>query len=448
MSNPSRGKRADRYPGSVRRLLPTIRLTVLAAAAGVLTGLACWAFLWGLDRATTARLDHPWLVWLLPVVGLLVGAAYHHLGGRAGQGNGLLLDEIHQPTDWVPRRMAPMVAIGTVASHLVGASVGREGTALQMSGSLTDLLARTVRLGPRDRRVLLVAALGGGFGAMFGVPFAGTVFGLEVQRASWLHEVGGERSRFARLLHHAIPTATAAFVGHAVVLALWEHPEARPHVHPGLGIGLLTRVLLLGLAFGLAAAAFIEATDLVKRLARSVSWPPLRPAIGGCLVLALVAVAGRDYLGLSIPLIEHGLSGDHLALSVPAWKLAFTTVCIGTGFIGGEVTPLFVIGTTLGAALAPSLGLDPVVGAELGFVAVFAGAANTPLACTVMAVEIFGTGILGPAALACGAAYLVSGQRGIYPTQRRRTADGTATVDEVARWWPRARPPRRPTPST
>lgn len=424
----------------MRPALATLRLTALGAIAGVATGAACWAFLEALDWATETRLTHGRLIWLLPAVGLAIGAAYHHLGGRSGGGNGLLLDEIHRPTEWVPRRMAPFVAVGTIASHLVGASVGREGTALQMSGSLTDLLARTFRLGHDERRVLLVAALGGGFAAVFGVPLAGTVFGLEVQRVAWYH-APSEHGPIRRWIHFGLPTLACAIVANQIVDVLGHHHPARPQLHPALDLPVLGRAALVGIAFGLAAALFIECTDIVRRLARRASWPPLRPALGGVLVLIGVAFAGRDYLGLSLPLISDALAGDHVAPSVPLLKLAFTVICIGCGFIGGEVTPLFVIGATLGSVAASAVGMDPVLGAELGFVAVFAGAVNTPVACTVMAAEVFGSGIIAPAAIACLVAYACSGQRGIYPTQRRRTADGTVSVEEVARWWPRARPP-------
>src|SRR4051812_34635593 len=172
---------ARRIASAAALALEALRRAALAAASGVLAGLASWALLEALDWVTDTRLHHPWLLWLLPLAGLAIGGAYHLFGGRAGQGSALLLEEIHEPAAWVPRRMAPMVGIGTVVSHLFGASVGREGTALQMSGSLTDLLARSLRLGHRDRRWLLVAAMGGGFGAIFGVPWAGAVFAVEVQ---------------------------------------------------------------------------------------------------------------------------------------------------------------------------------------------------------------------------------------------------------------------------
>lgn len=464
MSDPSATPPSRRWVGAWRDL---VRWLLLGAASGVLAGAACWVFLTALDDATDARLAHPWLIWLLPVAGLTIGWSYHRFGGRAAEGNALLLDQIHRPTEWVPRRMAPMVGVGTVLSHVVGASVGREGTALQMSGSLTDALGRRLGIGPDDRRILLTAAIGGGFGAVFGVPLAGLVFGLEVQRVTWhpnasepadgsedappvdrrplpwwVPTIGAlaERRRaprpvlFAgyrggRWVHRVAATAAASVVGDRVVHALGhDHPD-RPQLDVGIDVALLGRAALAGIAFGLVAIAFVELTDLVRAGARrAIRWAPARPAVGGVLVLVGVALAGRDYLGLSLPLIDDALAGDATDWKVPLLKLAFTALCLGTGFIGGEVTPLFVIGATLGSVLAPGLGLDPVVGAAIGFVAVFGGATNTPIACTAMALELFGGGALPPAAVACAVAYLCSGRRGIYPTQLRRSVAGTGPV--------------------
>lgn len=448
-----------RGPG-LRTVASLLRWTALGSASGILAGLACWAFLVSLDRVTETRTGHPWLVWTLPLIGLAVGWAYHRHAGRAAEGSALLLDEIHQPTDWVPRRMAPMIGIGTLASHLAGASVGREGSAVQLSGSLTDWLARGLGLRSADRRILLTAAIGGGFGAIFGVPATGVVFALEVQRVSWqvgpsptpvqqmprrspwwvptVARLGGDRhtlaNRFAGFRHGAwaeriTATVAASFVGDRVVRALGQHHEGHAVGPVDVDLALLGRVAVAGVAFGLVAIAFIEATDLVRAAVRRlVAWPPARPALGGLVVLAGAAALGRSYLGLSLPLVDDALAGHHTGLQVPMLKLAFTAVCLGAGFVGGEVTPLFVIGATLGSALAPTVGLPPVLGAAVGFVAVFGGAANTPVACTVMAVELFGRGMVVPAAVGCLVAYLCSGRRGIYPTQQRRSGDGPVPV--------------------
>ena len=439
----------DREPGATRRAaarrqlieqfelaVHLIRWIVLGATSGVLAGLSSWAFLEVLVRITSFRLTHDWLLWLLPLAGLIIGAAYLYLGGRASQGNALLIDQIHQPTEWVPRRMAPLVLVGTWATHLFGGSAGREGTSLQMSGSLTDAFSRLLRLEQEDRRLLLVAALGGGFGAVFGVPLAGAVFALEVQ------SIG--RLRYDAL----VPALTASIVGDLVVGGLGYHHPARLPIVESIDSVLLLKVAFAGLVFGLAGAAFAELTDFIKRfMARHVAWSPLRTVIGGVAIIGLAALFGHDYLGLSLPLVDRALAGDHLSFAVFALKILFTAVTLGCGFPGGEVTPLFVIGTTLGAALAAPLHLPVGMLAAVGFVAVFAGAANTPLACTIMGVELFGSGAILPVAVGCVIAYIFSGHRGIYPTQRIDFAKGRTRIDDqptLKVWGERHRSPHRP----
>jgi H+/Cl- antiporter ClcA len=264
---------------------------------------------------------------------------------------------------------------------------------------------------------LLVAALAGGFGAVFGVPIAGMVFALEVQ------SIG--RIRFEAL----VPALTASVVGSLVVSGLgYQHP-LRPQFTVHLDAWLLIRVAVAGLAFGLAGAVFVELTHAIKRLMASrVSWAPLRPVIGGVAVIALAALFGRDYLGLSLPLIDRALAGDRLSFAVFALKIVFTAVTLGCAFPGGEVTPLFVIGATLGSALASPLHLPVGLLAGIGFVAVFAGAANTPVACTIMGVELFGAGAIVPIAVGCVIAYVFSSHRGIYPSQRIHAAKGASLI--------------------
>ena len=404
-----------------------LRWAVLGAVSGALAGASSWVFLSGLNRVTHWREDgRQWLVYLLPLVGLAMGAVYHYLGNRSDLGNNLLLDEIHKPTAWVPHRMAPLVLVATWASHLFGASVGREGTALQMSGSLSDGVTRIIRLTASDRRIMLIASLAGGFGAVFGVPVAGAVFALEVQ------SIG--RMRFEAI----VPALTASIVGDRVLRAIGDthaiYPQLSPHVTPSL----LLRVAAAGLLFGLVGAAYSAMAHGIKSLmARRVGWAPMRPFIGGFAVIALVLLFGHDYQGLSLPLVGRALDGDHLAFSVFALKLVFTAVTLGTGFIGGEVTPLFMMGATLGSALALPFGLDGQLLAAVGFCAVFAGAANTPIACAIMGAELFGGGAFLPLAVGCVAAYVFSGHRGIYTSQRMysgKLGQRTAGTPRLGDW--------------
>ncbi|MDP1793972.1 MAG: chloride channel protein, partial [Acidimicrobiales bacterium] len=284
----------------LRLIAHLVRWVLLGAVVGVLAGLSSAAFLQTLTWATKLRVEHEWMLYLLPAAGLVIGLAYHYVGGRAGGGNSLIIDEIHDPSAWVPKRMAPLVFVGTVVTHLFGGSAGREGTAIQMSGSLTDGFSRLARLDPDDRRLMLIAALAGGFGAVFGVPIAGCVFALEVQAVG--------RMRYDAL----IPALSASLVGDLVVRAVGVKHTAQPQlgeIH--LTAELALKVAIAGLAFGLASIVFSELTHGIKRAFGSlVRWPPARPMLGGLGVIGLVALVGnRDYLGLSLPLITTATAG-------------------------------------------------------------------------------------------------------------------------------------------
>ena len=378
----------------------------LGTAVGTLAGSASAVFLISLDAAGAARLDHPWFVYLLPLGGLLVGWLYHLLGKDVESGNNLILDEIHEPKVGVPMRLAPLVLVATVLTHLVGGSAGREGTAVQMGGGLAAVLGRLLRM--KDVRVLLMCGISGGFGAVFGTPLAGLIFGLEVLTVG-------------RLRTDAIyPCLIASLVGDAVCTA-WgvTHTHYDPPEVPSMSPRLIASVLLMAVGFGLAARAFVELTHTITKGFQRIPFAPLRPVIGGVMLIGLVWLVGtRDYLGLSLPLLTASVSGA-VTLGAFAWKLGFTALTLGSGFKGGEVTPLFVIGATLGHTLGRLLDLPPGFGAALGFAAVFGAAANTPLACVVMGIELFGIGYGVPLALSCVPAFVVSGEAGIYSAQRR-----------------------------
>lgn len=393
-----------------------LRWTVLGAVSGVLAGVASYVFLEGLHWVTDTQTSHRALVFFLPGAGLAIGLSNRFLAGGATRGNALLIDEIHSPTTWVPRRMAPLVLVGTWTTHLFGGSAGREGTALQMSGSLSDAVGRIVGLTAEDRKIMLSAALGGGFGSVFGVPFAGAIFALEVPTVGRLN------------LRAFLPALVSSFIGHTTVLALGYHHTDRPLLSGSISLMTALCLVVVGIGGGIAARGFVVATHLVRRtIVRLLPSPTFRPVIGACGVLILLSLTGRDYLGLSLPLLDAAIAGTSMALSVFALKIVFTAVTIGTGFPGGEVTPLFVIGGTLGAGLAPLLNLPVPLAAATGMVATFGAAANAPLACAVMGLELFGASAVLPIGIVCAAAALASGRPSIYESQRHHTVRVTTT---------------------
>ncbi|MCB9496677.1 MAG: chloride channel protein [Fibrobacteria bacterium] len=391
----------------------TLRWLGPSLAVAVVSGLSSGFFLWSLHRVTLFHATHPWLLAWLPLAGLGSGLAYHFLGGNSEAGNNLLLKEIRRDSgEAIPARMAPLVLAGTLVTHLFGGSAGREGTAIQMAGALSDLFSRPFRLKPHERSVLLRASIAGGFSAVFGTPLAGTLFALEVV-------VAGSFS-----LSTLLPCLLSAVLADQVVAWL---PVHHTHYQAGAiptGLAPLVSAAVLGIAAGLLARLFAGLAHAVSTAGRTwVSWPPLRPALGGLVVALLGAWFGPRWLGLGVPVIEESFSQASSFLD-PLGKLLLTTLTVGSGFKGGEVTPLFFIGSTLGSASAELLHLPVGTAAAVGFVAVFAGATNTPLACTVMAMELFGAPVGSLAAIACLSAWLSSGPGGIYAAQKHAFGKG------------------------
>lgn len=394
---------------------------VIVTAA--LVGSTCALFLTELARATTTQQRQPWLLFFLPLAGVAIVWMYRLFGGRADQGNNLILEAVHRPDAGVPLRMTPLVLAATIVTHLFGGSSGREGTAVQMGGSLAYNIGRVLHPKRREAATLLRCGMAAGFGGVFGTPLAAAMFAAEVTTIGRLH-------------YRALPLCLLAGLIGDRACAAWgvHHTAYHIAVSPaGFQWNIAARVAVAGIAFGLAARAFAGLTHALGHAAKR--WLPIdwtRPIVGGVIVIGLVYALGtRDYLGLGITpppgghvsILTAFAPGGADTLSF-GWKILFTALMLATGFKGGEVTPLFFVGATLGNVIARFTGGPTDLLAGMGFVAVFAGAAKTPLACTVMAIELFGGEHAVYAALACFLAYAFSGHGGIYLTQRRRRTAG------------------------
>ena len=403
-----------------------LKWTLLASLLGILTGSACALFLWLLEHCSRIQAENSWLLWLLPVAGVLIGYVYSTIGKSTEAGNNLILNEIHEPGNGVPLRMAPLVLLSTLVTHLFGGSAGREGTAVQMGGSLAAGLSRMIpRMSIEDTKILLTAGIASGFAGVFGTPVAGMIFAMEVLTVGRLNS------------SCIVPCLIAAIVGDQTCLA-WGIRHTHYSIASLLPVGsashlapvdgrLLLCTVFAGVAFGLASLMFSEGShSLTQQFRKRIPNPLLRPFIGGVSVIILFLIAGTDdYLGLgvtaadeqSVTIVKSFQSGGAETWSW-LWKLVFTVVTLSSGFKGGEVTPLFFIGATLGNTLSSLLGVPADLFAALGFVAVFAAATNCPLASTVMAVELFGGEFLLYITVACLVACFVSGRSSIYTAQR------------------------------
>lgn len=404
---------------AIRRLVrETAMLSALAAPVGAAAGAASALFLGMLGAATCAQQAHPWLLYLLPLAGLAVVGLYQAWGAGAERGTDLILEQAQAEACAVPRRMTPLVLAGTVISQLFGASVGREGTAVQMGGGLAATFVRLGGPAARHPGALLVAGMAGGFGSVFGTPLAGAVFAAEVLvigRLQW---------------RWLAPALVASVVADQVCLALGARHAtyAIASPVPATDLALLGKVAVASLAFGLAARAYVGVSlGMAEALRRLAPSPYARVLVGSAALIGLVlATGGRDYLGLGVA--SPDLDAVTLASAFAPggatawswwWKLLFTALCLAAGFRGGEVTPLFFVGATLGNALAGPLGAPVDLLAGLGLAAVFAGAAKAPLACIVLGIELFGPAHALPLALGCLVACVASGRSGIYAAQRR-----------------------------
>ncbi len=372
--------------------------------SGIVAGLLTALFLHLLDQVTRWRELYPTLVWGLPIVGVLIVWSYRRYGNNTDKGYILILDEIHDPKQTLPLRMSPLILISTLGTHLFGGSAGREGTAVQMGSSLSGAIGKYFSVSDKDRRLLLITGAAAGFGAALGTPIAGMFFGMEV-----LYKRGMHLSAWYPCL---IASLVAYTIGHFLKVphALYSHPMI-----PDMSLRLFIMIVFGGLCFGGIARLFIHSTHALSRRLGTGLYAPL---IGGSLVLGIYAMLGHlRYAGLGLPVIQESLR-TQLSFWDPFYKFILTSLTLGSGFKGGEFTPLVFIGSTFGNALAPLLSLPHSFLAALGFAAVFGATANTPLACAVMAAEIFGWSFF-PYALVCTyVAYWASGTHGIYAGQR------------------------------
>ena len=381
-----------------------IKWTAAAAVIGAACGLVGTLFHFGVHEVTAFRGTHPWVLYLLPLAGLVI-VGFYKLTGTDGLGTDDIIDAVHQGK-LLPILLLPAIFFGTILTHLCGGSAGREGAALQMGGTIGQYLGRHFQLDDRDLRVATLAGMAAFFSALFGTPLAATVFAIMVISIGVIYHVA------------LYPSLLAALVAYGVSIHLGVEPTRFAVSVPEQTVGMFVRVALLGVLCALVSILFCQVMHGAGHLMKRIRNPWLRLACGGAAIIVLTLIFGTDYNGAGMEIVTAAVEQGTVA--VP-WafllKLIFTAITLAAGFKGGEVVPSFFVGATFGCAAAPLLGLPAGFGAAVGLAAVFCGVTNCPLASTLLAVELFGAEGLLYFALACCLSYMLSGYQGLYSSQ-------------------------------
>ena len=387
-----------RYCGALAKWM------LVGALIGSVGGLIGSAFHMGVDFATTLRLNHPWVLYLMPVGGLAIVGLYK-LTKTEGKGTNAIIESVHFGAN-VPVILVPVIFLATVITHLVGGSAGREGAALQIGGGIGHSAGKLLRMGEKDLPLATLCGMAGVFSALFGTPLTATVFALEVISVGVLYYAG------------LVPCITASMMGYVVSHLMGVAPTRFRGVPiPRLDVVTMVKVTVLAAAAAVVSILFVRALHLTEKGAgKYLKSPWLRIVAGSAVLIGLSLLTGGDYNGAGMDVITRATAGEADALAW-VWKIVFTALTIGVGFKGGEVVPSFFVGATFGCFAGGLLGIDPGFGAALGLIAVFCGAVNCPLASMVLSMELFGGRGLLYFAMTCAVSYALSGYCGLYSSQ-------------------------------
>ena len=378
----------------------------IAAVTGAVSGLVGSAFYASVASATALRETHGWLLWLLPAAGAAIALLYR-LTKLDGLGTDAIIDAIHAGRKISPL-LVPVIFVSTAATHLFGGSAGREGAALQIGGSLGQNIAKLFRLDDKDMRLATLCGMSALFSALFGTPLTATIFALEVISVGELYYAG------------LVPCLASSLAAFAVTRLFNIAPTHFDVAAPALTAGLLWRVAVLGVICALMSVVLCETMHRSEKLTKKlVPDSILRAVMGGCAIIALTFLVGTtDYNGAGTQVIALAVEGGQARPWDFALKLLFTAVTLSSGFKGGEMVPTFFIGSTLGCALGPVLGIPAGFAAAVGLAAVFCGAVNCPVAATILAIELFGADGAIYFAVAIAISYMLSGYTGLYRSQK------------------------------
>ena len=393
-------RRAGRYIWIVLKWL------LIAVGTGAICGLVGSAFHIAVKYATALRTEHAWLLYTLPVGGVLIALVYK-LTKMEGKGTNDVIDSIHCG-DRVPILLVPVIFIATVITHLCGGSAGREGAALQIGGGIGCQMGRLCRLDEKDMRLVTLCGMSAVFSALFGTPLTATIFALEVVSVGIVHYSG------------LLPCLVASLVAYGVSLLFHLAPTQFAVAAQSLEAGMLLKVAGVAAVCAVVSILFCELLHATEHLAaKALHNTFLRAAAGGVLLIGLTLLLDtRDYNGAGGEVIAAAIEQGSAAPLAFLWKMLLTAVTIGCGFKGGEIVPTFFVGATLGCVVGPLLGVPAGFAAAVGLVAMFCGVVNCPIASILLSIELFGGEGVIYFALTCGIAYMLSGYFGLYSSQK------------------------------
>jgi len=389
-------------------LFSLLKWTALSAFTGALVGASTALFLVLLRLGIDSARRYPLYFLLLPLALFLSSILVRLLAPEAeGHGTEKVIWAIHRKEGQIDPKVVPVKLLATIITISFGGSAGKEGPCAQIGAGIASVFSNLIRLSAYDRKKLVVCGIAGGFAGVFGTPIAGALFAVEVLfLGQLLYDVLYPSFVAGIISYHVTTRLGITYFRHTLTLV------------PALDEWIFLKVLFAGLFFGAVALILILLLEFIERLFKKWSvWKPWKAAVGGLLLVILSLVIGESYLGLGLSGIEQAVRGEGLPAGAFFWKSLTTAITLGSGGSGGILTPIFFIGAAAGDLWGQMMSLDRGTFAAIGMMAVLAGATNTPIAASVMAIELFGPLLASYAAVACVASFLITGHRSVYPSQ-------------------------------
>ncbi len=401
-----------------------LKWIVLATIVGAIVGVSTTLFLKILSWSTGLESLSPYYFLLIPAAFFVSSLMIQYLAPDAeGHGTEKVIEAVHKQSGRIKAAVVPVKLVATIVTLASGGSAGKEGPCAQIGGGLASMVADALKFDDRDRKKLVICGISAGFASVFGTPIAGAIFGVEVLFVgSLLYDV---------LLPSFIAGVTSYQLSAAFGITYFNHPIS---FVPVFSESFFLKVVLAGIFFGVCSFIFIETLSLTEKISlRLKMWKPLKGLVGGVVLVALAFIFSRDYLGLGLVPIRDALQGADIIWYAFLMKMVFTSITLNFGGSGGIVTPIFFIGATAGTVFAKMMGLDAATFSAIGLVGVLAGAANTPIAASIMAMELFGPQVAAYASVACVISFLMTGHRSVYPSQVLAVGKSASLKVEIGR---------------